>query len=162
MDLPLIKEITIDPASSLDALSSCLKAEQLGQGPIYLNLSHLSGTHLIVLLTKIAGAIALLKINPRTPYPFYIITPEVRRFDPLLLLPDKSQIPPHYICKDHRTSKTEQSLLSKINISAQQISTHNLNDSLASLNNHKKYQRKLYNYCREAHFYHQIITAMKA
>jgi hypothetical protein len=161
MKLPLIQKLDILP-SQFEELGTVFKKNAIGSGPTLLQFPELEGKKLGEVQKMCEEIFKQLGINPRFPYPTYIIS-EVginQTFFPELK--STRAIPKHFIKKIKRIKKREQSLLDKITTLSERIKNHNISQDLNYLTNKSVKNKELRNLCSEKGFYLELIESMRS
>jgi hypothetical protein len=160
MNLPLLTEIKIHDFA-VQALVSKFKEIEVGTKPCFIELEFKQRKYVEPALDNITAALEILGVDPRFPYPLYIITPFVRRFLDLAILNNKNQLPKHFFCKTHRLNNKEQSLLKKTKLLASKIQNNELAEFSIHIGSHSNLQRLLSDVCQENDFLESITEGLQ-
>ena len=160
MNLPLLTEIEIHDFE-VQALVKKFEEFEVGSKPCYLELEFKQRKYVEPALDNITAALELLGIDPRFPYPLYIITPLVRRFLDLAILNSRAQLPKHFFCKSHRLNSKEQSLLKKTKLISSKIKNNELDEISIHIQSHSSLQRLLSDVCQENDFLESITEGLQ-
>ncbi len=160
MKLPLIQKIDILP-SQFNELEVIFKKNAIGSGPTLLQFPELDGKNLGEVYKMCEESFKHLGINPRFPYPTYILSEVGLKQTFFPELKSTRAIPKHFIKKIKRIKKREQSLLDKITTLSERIKNHNISEDLNYLTNKSSKNKELRNLCSEKDFYLELIESIK-
>jgi hypothetical protein len=160
MNLPLLTEIEIHDFA-VQALVRKLRDSEVGSKPCFIELEFKQRKYVEPALDNITAALEILEVDPRFPYPLYIITPLVRRFLDLAILNSRSQLPKHFYCKTHRLNSKEQSLLKKTKLLSSKIKNNELSEISIHIESHSNLQRLLSDVCQENDFLESVTEGLQ-
>ena len=160
MAIPTMTEIKILDYEVQTLVESFKKAE-VGQKPCYIDLELKHAKYIEPALDNIMAALEVLGIDPRFPYPLYIITPFVGKYLDLPLITEKKRLPVHFFCKNQRLNSKEQSLLKKTHMLARKIENNEISDITVHMTSESSARRLLSEVCTENEFLETIVNGLQ-
>lgn len=150
MKIPIFEEILFE--NFLDeTISENLKASKIGKVPTFINLTELKKSEKDEIILKLKAQFLYLNLNPRFPYPCYLITEKVSdSYFPTCLT--VKELPDHFFKKVKRPNNKEVQLLNKLGLKVEKIKNLDLNRINDELQDTAYSQRKLYQYTKELYF----------
>ena len=159
--LPVITEIEIHDFE-IRNLTQAFKKNEVGNRPCFLELNLKQRKHIEPALDNIMAALEIIGVDPRFPYPLYIITPVVRKFLDLPLLSDRSKLPKHFFCKTQKLNSKEQSLLKKTKVVSQKIGNNEISNITIHIQSKSNTRRLLSEVCQENEFLESIVSGLQS
>jgi hypothetical protein len=160
MKLPLIQKIEIDQFDK-EFLETTVKKNRCGSIPTLLIIHPEAGQPLEQAYRKIQEAFVLLNVNPRFPYPTYVLRDGGVEQDFFPEVESKEEIPKHFIKKIKRMKKREQTLHGKTVTFSDRISNHPLTRDLDYMEQKSNLNRVLRDSYMEKRFYLDLLQKIK-
>ena len=159
MNIPTLAEIEIHDYE-VQSLIEKFKKHQVGQRPCFIEVQLKQRKLIEPALDNIMTALEVMGIDPRFPYPLYLITPYVKRFLDIPIVTDRKNLPKHFFCKTGRLNSKEQSLLKKNKMLANKISNHEVSDITVHIKTESAARRMLIDVCQENEFLETIMDGL--
>jgi hypothetical protein len=134
---------------------------QVGNVPTFFSLEIEKEELIDLALESIDKVLTDLNINPRFPFPLYIICSKRNHFKNLNLIQDKNQLPSHFKKKPQKLKTKEMGLLAKTEISSSRIKNLDIKKKMELLKDLSDGQRLLSELTRESYFYQQVLSKLK-
>lgn len=160
MALPILTEIEIHDYEVQTLVESFKKAE-VGDKPCFIDLKLKNKKYIEPALDNIMAALELIGVDPRFPYPLYIITPFVKKFLDLPLISERSRLPSHFFCKGQRLNSKEQSLLKKTKMLSSKIKNNEISEITIHMDSESNPRRFLSDVCTENEFLESVVTGLQ-
>ncbi len=160
MAIPTIQEIKILDYE-VQTLVELFKKSEVGQRPCYIELDLEQRKYIEPALDNIMAALELLNIDPRFPYPLFVITPFVQKFLDIPILADRALLPKHFFCRGQRLNSKEQSLLKKTKMLSNKINNNEISDLTVHMKVESNSRRVLSEVCTENEFLETIIEGLQ-
>ena len=150
MKIPIFEEIifsNFETESILDKLNDT----KIGRVPTYINIFSLKKEEKSNLIVELKNAFLSLNINPRFPYPCYLITEKLSdNYFPQAL--SVKELPDHFFKKVKRPNNKEMQLLNKLALKVEKINNLDMNNIIEDVNDTSPSQKKLYTNTKEIYF----------
>tara|TARA_Y100000590_G_scaffold470775_1_gene670210 strand:- start:26406 stop:26951 length:546 start_codon:yes stop_codon:yes gene_type:complete len=160
MAIPSIQEIKILDYE-VQTLVEQFKKFEVGQRPCFIELDLEQRKYIEPALDNIMAALEVLSIDPRFPYPLYIITPFVLKFLDIPILANKNLLPSHFFCRGQRLNSKEQSLLKKTKMLSSKIKNNEISDATVHMQVESNSRKLLSEVCTENEFLENIIEGLQ-
>lgn len=160
MDLPTLQEIEIHDYE-VQSLLEKFRDSKVGERPCFIVLNMNHAKYVEPALDNIMAALEVLNVDPRFPFPLYVITPHRTHYLDLPLLPDKSHLPNHFFCRSNRMNSKEQSLAKKNIVLANKIKNNEIQDITVALQSNSNARRKLAQVCEEIDFLEEVVDGLQ-
>jgi hypothetical protein len=156
MRVPTLEEIKLTTAEISDLKALFTKAK-VGNTPVYTDLSHLGRTRLTEVLTVMELVLKDLNINPKFPYPYYIINGNTEVSSILPIVKKFEDIPSYFQVEVKRVTNREQKLLDKIEVICSQIQNEDVEQRLHEYKMNILPQKFIKSLAKESLFLEQIL-----
>ena len=156
MKLPIIKELKISN-NTVDFLTFMLKKNRIGRTPLYIDLLTYDYNKTVKILKHLRIAISKIGVNPRFPYPLYIITDKLCHYYNLPLVTNKKNLFSYYIKQGRNLNRREILILSKLYILLEKINNNNVTKEHSFIKTQSKKRRFLKDISYESSLYYKII-----
>lgn len=160
MNLPILTEIEIHDYA-VQSLIEKFKKHEVGQKPCFFELQLKQASLIESALDNIMAALEVMGVDPRFPYPLFIITPFVKKFLDMPILSDVSKLPSHFRCKVQRLNNKEQALLKKTNMLSNKIQNHEISNITVHIKSESSSRRMLVETCQENEFLESILESLQ-
>lgn len=161
MKLPLIQKLEIIP-TQVEEIQAIFKKNGVASCPTLLLFTNLNGHKLSVAFEMCQKAFQNLELNPRFPYPTYIVHEAETKQSFFPEIQSQNNLPKHFIKKIKRVKKREQSLLDKVITLSDRIKNHKIHEDLEYLKSKSQQNRELSNLCAEKSFYLELLEKMNS
>ena len=102
-----------------------------------------------------------LFVNPKIPYPIFIVTQHPVKNSDFLFVKNKDNISNYYRLKMKKLKKRENNLLNKVRTYTTRINHYRVGPSLEALSEHSRKHKMLKSACKEKAFYTDIIDKIQ-
>lgn len=160
MKNPVLTEIKISDYSYM-SLKQLFLSNHVGKVPIYFSLNIEKEELIDRALESVSRVIKDLGINPKFPFPLYIICTKRTHYKNLNLIKNTLQLPEHFKKKPQKLKNKEMGLLLKTEISSSRIKNLDIDEKMEFIKIIKENQKLLSELTREAYFYQNILEKMK-
>lgn len=145
-----------------DQLTKILKKNHVGDCPSLLILIPNKDISWVEATLKLEKVFLALSIDPRFPYPTYLLNPEniaTSHFFPQLATPNEA--PSHFKKKIKRLKNREQTMLVKTITMSNRIKNHSVPQSWSYIKEKSFLNKTLRNLCHEKAFYEDILQELQ-
>ena len=156
MKVPFLKELNIKNFK-VSSLILILKKNRIGRTPLSLDLLTYNENETLEILKNLKSAIIRLGVNPRFPYPIYIITDKVNHYEDLPIMKRKKDISSFYIGRRTNINRREALILSKLYILLEKINNHNVTKECAFIKSQSNQRSYLKDLSYESSIYRTIL-----
>ena len=150
MKIPVFEEIFFDNYS-IDTIIEKLSDSKIGKVPTFINLSAVKKDERNDILLNFKNCFLNLNINPRFPYPCYVIAENLKD-DYFPTAQSVKELPDHFFKKVKRPNNKEMQLLNKLSLKVEKIKNLEMNRIMTNLKDTGISQRKLYANTKELYF----------
>ena len=150
MKIPVFEELIFDNYETA-YINDKLVNSRIGKVPSYINISSFKKMEKQTILLELENAFLSLNLNPRFPYPCYIICD---RTDSTYFPQAESvkDLPDHFFKKVKRPNNKELQLLNKLALKVEKINNLEINRIIDNLKDSSNSQKKLYQNTKELYF----------
>jgi hypothetical protein len=150
LKIPIFEELIFENYE-IEYLKKRLNVSRVSQVPIYINLTHLKKDQRLQAILNLKSAFLGENLNPRFPYPCYVITEKVPNdyFPQVLSI---KELPDHFFKKVKRPNNKELQLLNKLGLKVEKIKNLDMNNLTEQLKETSLSQKKLYQSTKELYF----------
>lgn len=152
MKVPTIQEVILEPGDGLKVIENKLRENSIGKIPLYIDSNNFKEDEFYKLLLDLPLALNNLDVDPRFPYPLYLVTNYIRDHQLLPVVKSVSNLPKHFFLKTKKIQNKESHLLKKVEILQTRISNISIDEKYLQLSSSFKKQKMLYTLCKEADF----------
>lgn len=139
-------------------LKKTLIDANIGENPIAIAIDpSLSKNAVSEIVDTLKEVCVKLFINPKIPYPIFVVSNHVINSSDFLFVKNKDDITNYYRLKMKKLKKRESHLLSKVRTYTTRINHYRVGESIDSLKEHSKKHKMLKAACKEKSFYTDII-----
>lgn len=110
---PVFTEFKFDYPTDINRINTLLKESHCGDAPLFFNLKKIPNEDSYNLLDMIENFMRKNSINPKIPYPFFIVSNTINDHDFFLTVRNENELPLFFLKKSARTTKKDQNLLAK-------------------------------------------------
>ena len=160
MNLPVYNEIKLD-LNDPERIYQELKESRAGKSPCFIKMTELSEDKLKFTLSIVSSQLEQLNIDPKIPYPIYIITDVKLEHDDFSLVPSEGLLPSYYKIRVKQPGTKESALIQKIQILSEKIRNYLDEDKKYDLEKYALYSREIYKMKRQEMFWDEIDHACK-
>lgn len=155
----MFKEIVLYK-NDAEYLGDIWKKNRVGHIPCYIKLhSDLStGNKLNDTINKITESLQIYGVDPRSPYPIYLVSEKILDGGELPIIAKIEDLPKHFIYRSKIPSSKERKVMQKIDLYKEQLLTHDSQKLFANTEEIKKLQKKYHNLLKEIEFYSQLLN----
>lgn len=150
MKIPIFEEILIEDKDP-QVLYEKIKESKVGKVPIFINLNDLKKDEKLDLIANLKNIFLELNLNPRFPYPFYLLTDKVSD-DYFPQAQTIKELPDHFFKKVKRPNNKELQLLNKLGLKVEKIRNLDSNKIMEGIQDAAYPQKKLYQNTKELYF----------
>lgn len=161
MRAPILEELEFFGLNP-DQIEVAMKNKVPQEHPYFVDLHKVSANEIVNVLTTISDCLERKGQYTPFPYPFYVITPHLKEFSFLTLIPSRSQLPGHFQRKTKRLKAKEKSLLNKTNVQAKKLANLNIEEQLKYLETIRPLQKELKEMTTYNAFLEQLLNKLKA
>lgn len=160
MNLPILTEIEIDDFEILSLIET-FRAHEVGKRPCFIELNLSQKKYIKPALDNVMTALEMIAVDPRFPYPLYIVSPHIKKFLDLPIIDKCLNLPAHFKSKSGRLNNKEQSLLRKSHLLATKISNNRIDNITDYIHSEKYARRMLVEICQEIEFLESISDGLQ-
>lgn len=151
MKIPVFEEIIFE-SDNVDHLREKILNSKIGKVPTYINIGEKKKDERISFLIDLKNIFLSENLNPRFPYPCYVITEKLSEdYFPQAL--SVKELPDHFFKKVKRPNNKEVQLLNKLGLKVEKIKNLDMNKIMEGIKDTAYSQRKLYQNTKELYFY---------
>lgn len=160
MDLPVFEELKIKNFD-VDQLLPYFEQQKVGRRPCFIKMPKDDPEKLRGHLINILLVLKKMKVDPRFPYPLYLIS-EVRLNSKIIpQIRSEREIPGFFFCKNQKITSRESSLINKISIIRERMRNFNYEGLMEDMNEYSNHHKKVYQLAREHNFLTTILEHWK-
>ena len=160
MNLAILTEIEIDDFEIL-SLIEIFRDKDIGQRPCFIELRLTQEKYIKPALDNIMTALEMIAVDPRFPYPLYIVSPHIKNYLDLSIIDYRVNLPTHFKSKSGRLNNKEQSLLKKTHLLATKIGNNRIDVITDYIYSEKYARRMLVEICQEIEFLESIQDGLQ-
>lgn len=150
MKIPIFEELFFENYE-LDYIREKLDDSRIGKVPTYINLTNVPKDEQINTVFKFKELFLDLNLNPRFPYPCYLIVDHLEdQYFPTVQ--SVKELPDHFFKKVKRPNNKELQLLNKLSLKVEKIRNLDMNRIMVDLIQTNNSQKKLYDNTKELYF----------
>jgi hypothetical protein len=150
MKIPVFEELFFKDFA-IDSILEQLSESRIGKVPTFINLTNIKKEERISLLLDLQNAFLNLNLNPRFPYPCYIIGDNIQD-DYFPVANSVKDLPDHFFKKVKRPNNKELQLLNKLSLKVEKLSNLEMNRIIDNIRDTSNSQKKLYDNTKELYF----------
>lgn len=159
MFAPNIIEIPFE-LFDVPTLIRMLKKHNVGSRPAFIDLVDKDLDEQRTFLHALVEGLKHMRLNPRFPYPIYIISTKITHYGDLPILESKRELPRYYVVDKTRPTNKDQPLLKRANINLQSVLNVDLEKKFDYIRNTSFERKYLANLCRQTDFYEEILQRL--
>lgn len=150
MKIPIFEELFFENYE-LDYMKEKLDDSRIGKVPTYINLTNVPKDDQNDTVLKLKELFIQLNLNPRFPYPCYLIVENnIDKYFPTAN--SVKELPDHFFKKVKRPNNKELQLLNKLSLKVEKIRNLDMNRIMVELTHTSNSQKKLYDNTKELYF----------
>jgi hypothetical protein len=150
MKIPIFEELFFENYE-LDYIREKIDDSKIGKVPTYINLTNVPKDNQKDTVLKIKDLFLELNLNPRFPYPCYLIL-EQNDDHYFPTVSSVKELPDHFFKKVKRPNNKELQLLNKLSLKVEKIRNLDMNRIMVDLVQTNISQKKLYENTKELYF----------
>jgi hypothetical protein len=161
MKLPIYENLLLKTSDKTE-IWKLLENINFGEVPVYVELGAIDLSDLYQALEHIAEYLDNFNINPKFPYPIYIVTHFINSHPVFPIIEDLNQLPSFFKKSNKRLINKDILALKKNNTFASRIRNQNIYLNSKAIKTGFQKQRQLLTKSYEAQFYSKIIKEIKS
>ncbi len=150
MKIPVFEEIAFNDYEP-STIQEKLDEGKIGRVPCFINLTQVSKDERPSVLIEIKNAFIKLNLNPRFPFPCYVVGEKIID-DYFPSAESVKELPDHFFKKVKRPNNKEIQLLNKLALKVEKIRNLEMNGIFNNLKDAALTQKKLYDITKELYF----------